>query len=81
VNIITLEYFDLGGVIHFSYLEQANFTKGFRIYAATGAVPAEVAAGGAEAVKAYVSEQIKRIIGAKKERDRIFDEKRRAPNM
>lgn len=83
VNIVTLEYYDRGGVIYFSYHEQVTFPKkrGYRLYTASGAVPPEVATRGIEAVKAYVNEQIMQIIGAKKERHRVFDEKRRALNV
>lgn len=83
MNTVTLEYFDRGGVTHFIYHEKAFFPKkrGYRIYTVSGRVPAEITERGIEAAKAYVNEQITQIVGAKKERDRIFDEKRRALNV
>lgn len=81
MDLITLEFFDRGGIIHYTYREEVRFEWGYRAYAASGAVPAEIAAQGVEAVKVYVDEQIQQIIGSKKERDRIFDENRRAFNM
>lgn len=81
MSIIDLKYFDLGGVTNYRYHEKVTFLKRHRMYTATGAVPAEIAVQGADAVKSYVDEQIKQIVGAKKEHDRIFDENRRALNV
>lgn len=81
MDLVTLEFFDRGGVVHFTYREEVRFEWGYRAYVASGAVPAEIAAQGVEAVKVYVDEQIRQIVGSKKERDRIFDENRRALNV
>lgn len=81
MSTVVLEFFDRNGVIHYSYHEKVIVGGGYRLYTASGKVPAEIAEQGVKAVRAYVDQEIQRTVGAKKERDRIFDENRRALNV